>query len=247
MGALFLNPTFTTRDNIRIVGLAQPFRRGGELDGPAVWRRFRPFVERIPNRVGAHTFGINEVVDMAAGDLVYAPAVEVSEFDDLPDGLFGKVLEGGRFAIFAFPLAGGDIGAEFRRAYDFIYARGRRKPVPPARPVRSRSLRRAFPPGDAERRSLNLGCRWRKQDCAPTCLARIGENLSVPSLTNSTKNKLATPANRRTSRGPGPVRKNRAGGTGPRIVASRRPGRHSRCYRILKRNRKRCSLVTTNY
>ena len=116
-----LTPTFTTRPDIPVVGLAQPFRRGGDLDGPAVWRRFRPFMEQIPNRVGAHTFGLNEVVDMAAGDLVYAPAVEVSELGDLVDGLFGKTLEGGRFAVFAFPLSGGDIGTDFRRVYDFIY------------------------------------------------------------------------------------------------------------------------------
>ncbi len=116
-----MHPTFTTRGDIRIVGLAQPFRKSEGLDGPAVWRRFRPFVERIPNRVGCHTYGLNEVVDMAAGELIYAPAVEVSEIGDLPDELFGKTLEGGHFAVFAFPLAGGDIGAEFRRAYDFIY------------------------------------------------------------------------------------------------------------------------------
>ena len=59
--------------------------------------------------------------------MIYAPAVEVSAIGDLPDELFGpgklfsRVLEGGRFAVFAFPLAGGDIGADFRRAYDFIY------------------------------------------------------------------------------------------------------------------------------
>ena len=116
-----MNPTFATRPDLPIVGLAQPFRRGEGLDGPAVWRRFRPFVEHIPNRVGTHTFGLNEVVDMEAGELIYAPAVEVSEIGDLPDELFGKVLEGGLFAVFAFPLVGDDIGAEFRRAYDFIY------------------------------------------------------------------------------------------------------------------------------
>ena len=116
-----LTPTFTTRADIPIVGLAQPFKKSEGLDGPAVWRRFRPFVERIPNRVGDHTFGLNEVVDIDVGELIYAPAVEVSAIGDLPDELFGKILEGGRFAVFAFPLAGGDIGADFRRAYDFIY------------------------------------------------------------------------------------------------------------------------------
>ena len=116
-----MKPTFTTRGDIAVVGLAQPFRKSEGVDGPAVWRRFRPFVERIPNRAGSHTFGLNEVVDLEAGELVYAPAVEVSAIGDLPDELFGKILEGGRFAVFAFPLAGGDIGAEFRRVYDFIY------------------------------------------------------------------------------------------------------------------------------
>jgi len=116
-----LTPTFTTCPDIRIVGLAQPFRKSEGLDGPTVWRRFRPFVEQIPNRVGSHTYGLNEVVDMDAGELIYAPAVEVSEIGDLPGELFGKTLEGGRFAMFAVPLSGGDIGAEFRRAYDFIY------------------------------------------------------------------------------------------------------------------------------
>ena len=50
-----LTPTFTTRADIPIVGLAQPFKKSEGLDGPAVWRRFRPFVERIPNRVGDRT------------------------------------------------------------------------------------------------------------------------------------------------------------------------------------------------
>ena len=116
-----MQPTFTTRRDIAVVGLAQPFRKSERVDGPAVRRRFRPFMERIPNRVGDHTFGLNEVVDIDVGELIYAPAVEVSAIGELPDELFGKILEGGRFAVFAFPLAGGDIGAEFRGAYDFIY------------------------------------------------------------------------------------------------------------------------------
>ena len=94
-----MHPTFTTRRDIAVVGLAQPFRKSEGVDGPAVWRRFRPFLGHIPNRVGDHTFGLNEVVDMEAGELVYAPAVEVSAIGELPDELFGKMLEGGRFAV----------------------------------------------------------------------------------------------------------------------------------------------------
>ena len=53
-----MQPTFTTRRDIAVVGLAQPFRKSERVDGPAVRRRFRPFMERIPNRVGDHTFGL---------------------------------------------------------------------------------------------------------------------------------------------------------------------------------------------
>ncbi len=122
-----LQPVFATRGDLTVVGLAQPFRRSEGLDRPAVRRRFEPFIGRIPDRIGTHTLGINEVVDMAAGDRLYAAAVEVREFGGLPDGLFGRenpyyrALEGGRFAIFPVPLAGGDISAELRRAGDFIY------------------------------------------------------------------------------------------------------------------------------
>ena len=176
-----MRPTFTTRSDIPIVGLAQPFRKSEGVDGPAVWRRFRPFADRIPNRVGSHTLGLNEVVDMEAGELIYAPAVEVSAIGDLPDELFGpgklfsRVLEGGRFAVFAFPLAGGDIGADFRRAYDFIYGEwAQQKWRLPARPVRFRTLRRALRPGDAERRGRNLGAGGIAPRCVPFDKLRAG-------------------------------------------------------------------------
>ena len=122
-----LQPVFATRGDLTVVGLAQPYRRSDAFDRLAVRRRFEPFIGRIPDRIGTHPLGINEVLDMAAGDRFYAPAVEVREFGGLPDGLFGpenpycRVLEGGRFAIFPVPLAGGDVSAELRRACDFIY------------------------------------------------------------------------------------------------------------------------------
>ena len=123
-----MQPTFVERGDIKVAGLAQPFKAKEGVDGPSVWRRFRPLIEQIPHRVGTHTFGLSEVVDKAAGDHVYAPAVEVSELGDANDlaalerrGLFGKELKGGTFAVFTHKLTSPDIGRQMRDAYHYIY------------------------------------------------------------------------------------------------------------------------------
>ena len=123
-----MEPTFVERDDLKVVGLAQPFKAKEGVDGPSVWRRFRPLIEQIPHRVGNHTFGLSEVVDKALGDHVYAPAVEVSDLGDAAElaalekiGLFGKELKGGTFAVFTHTLSSPDIGKELRHAYHYIY------------------------------------------------------------------------------------------------------------------------------
>jgi len=124
--SLTMTPTYTERGDLTVVGLAQPFNvKDGGTDGPAVWRRFHPFIHGIAHRVNRHTLGISEVVDHDAGDFLYSPAVEVSEAPDasgeLPDELFTKVLKGGRFAVFTVKLTSPDIGGEIRQAYQYIY------------------------------------------------------------------------------------------------------------------------------
>lgn len=120
-----MEPTFVERSDIKVVGLAQPFKVKEGVDGPSVWRRFRPLIEQIPHRVGSHTFGLGEVVDKAAGHHVYAPAVEVSDLGDPAAletlGLFGKELKGGTFAVFTHKLTSPDIGRQMRDAYHYIY------------------------------------------------------------------------------------------------------------------------------
>ena len=115
-------PDCRERDDITVVGLAQPFNvNKGDVDGPAVWRRFAPHMDQIANRLGTHALGVCEVVDQKAGDFVYSPAVEVSAVTDLHDDLFAKVLKGGRFAVFNVKLTNSDIAAEIRRTYQYIY------------------------------------------------------------------------------------------------------------------------------
>ena len=116
-----MEPTFTEREDIPVVGLSSTVQAGQSSDGPGQWRRFRSYVEKIKHRRGKDYLGVVEVVDKAAGTFRYSPAVEVSHIEDVPDGLTAKTLSGGRFAVFTHRLASRDIGGELRRTFGYIY------------------------------------------------------------------------------------------------------------------------------
>ncbi len=118
---LTMEPTFTERDDIAFVGLRQDVDAKQGVDGPGVWRRFRPMIEKIPHRRGTHALGVIEVIDKEAGAFAYSAAVEVERIADPPQGLTGKTLPGGRFAVFTHRLASCDIGGELKRTFGYIY------------------------------------------------------------------------------------------------------------------------------
>lgn len=116
-----MEPTYTERGDIKLVGLCEgPYIRAG-VDGPGLWRRFRPFIDAVPHRRGTHTLGAIEVLDKTAGAFAYTAAVEVSRIAAVPKGLVAKTLPGGRFAVFTHKLATRDIGGELRRTFGYIY------------------------------------------------------------------------------------------------------------------------------
>lgn len=118
---LTMTPRFEERGDINFVGLREDSAPRAGVDGPGVWRRFRPHIEKIPHRRGTHTLGVIEVLDRSAGAIAYTAAVEVERIGKLPRDLYGKTLTGGRFAVFTHKLASRDIGGELRRTFGFIY------------------------------------------------------------------------------------------------------------------------------
>jgi AraC family transcriptional regulator len=118
---LTMTPQFKEHGNITFVGLREDAAPKVAVDGPSVWRRFRPLIDKIPHRRGTHTLGVIEVIDKDAGAFAYSAAVEVERIGKLPPGLTGKTLPGGRFAVFTHKLASRDIGGELRRTFGYIY------------------------------------------------------------------------------------------------------------------------------
>lgn len=116
-----MQPTFTERGDIHIVGLREPVDKEAGGDGTPVWRAFRSRIGDIRHRTGCHAYGVVEVGDKVAGEFAYWAGVEVDRTDDVPDGLTSITLTGGRFAVFTVKLAGGDIGAELKRTFKYIY------------------------------------------------------------------------------------------------------------------------------
>lgn len=116
-----MEPKFKERGDINFVGLRQDVEPGKSADGPGVWRRLRPSIGKIPHRRGAHALGLVEVIDKDSGVFAYSAGVEVDRIADVPPGLTGKTLAGGRFAVFTHKLASSDIGAELRRSFGYIY------------------------------------------------------------------------------------------------------------------------------
>jgi AraC family transcriptional regulator len=119
--AITMEPTYIERGDIAFVGLREDVDAKQGSDGPGLWRRFWPLASRISHRrPGA--LGVIEAVDREAGAFAYWAAVEVEQIDAVPEGLAGKTLEGGRFAVFTHTLKSPDIGGELRRTFQYIYS-----------------------------------------------------------------------------------------------------------------------------
>lgn len=116
-----MEPKYTERGDIHVVGLREQPDPGKRADGPGLWRRFRPLMDKIPHRQGTHNLGVVEVIDKDAGAFAYSAAIEVERIADVPEGLAAKTLAGGRFAVFTHRLASRDIGGELTRSFGYIY------------------------------------------------------------------------------------------------------------------------------
>ena len=119
-----MEPQIVEKPALKAIGMADRFTLATQPEIPGLWRRFVARRAEIPAVVGDHGLGLCIDVDDDENEdaFVYAPAVEVTSLDKVPDGMQPFDLGPGTYAVFTVPLAGAEpIGKEIGRAFRFIW------------------------------------------------------------------------------------------------------------------------------
>ena len=98
---LSMEPQIITRPAMKLVGIAQQYD-SSDLSLPRLWSAFRPYRDKIKNRIGDESFGIYESYE-EDGDEVkfsYVCSAPVANFDDIPEGMTARELPEQMYAKF---------------------------------------------------------------------------------------------------------------------------------------------------
>jgi len=98
---LSMEPEIVTRSEVKVVGIARQYLEE-DLEIETLWSAFRPSLSQITNRVGTNAFGIYEEYCEIEGSVgfSYICSVEVTDFDDVPDGMITRVIPENLYAAF---------------------------------------------------------------------------------------------------------------------------------------------------
>lgn len=103
-----MDPEIIQQSKMKIVGVANQYD-DGDLSLPKLWSAFRPYKDKISNRVGSDFFGIYENYEEAdeKTTFIYICAAQVANFDNVPQGMITRELEAQTYARFTHigPLA----------------------------------------------------------------------------------------------------------------------------------------------
>ena len=94
-------PEIITRPGMKVVGMAHNFV-DRDLSLKEVWSGFKPEMDGVPNRVGKLGFGIYEAYYEAGEEVgfTYWCAVEVNNFDEVPEGFQAREIPEQQYAVF---------------------------------------------------------------------------------------------------------------------------------------------------
>jgi AraC family transcriptional regulator len=93
-------PRFENGRMLLIAGLGERYTFETNHGIPRQWERFLPYLGTIPGQVGRTAYGVCCNGD-GAGNFDYIAGVEVSSFDDMPDGFSRVRIPAQRYAVFS--------------------------------------------------------------------------------------------------------------------------------------------------
>lgn len=93
-------PRIEDKPAMEIAGLSAHFDPSDTTRIPALWRRFAPYIGRVPGQVGHASYGVMYIDD--AGEMAYLSGIEVAEGITLPTGFVQLRVPSGRYAVFLY-------------------------------------------------------------------------------------------------------------------------------------------------
>ncbi len=85
---------------------------------PKLWEDFMKRAGEIKNRVGDIWYGVSEELSKDECTFASMACVEVSDLDNIPDGMTGKVVPASRYAVFEHKGKAQDLTATYGRIYE---------------------------------------------------------------------------------------------------------------------------------
>jgi AraC family transcriptional regulator len=110
-----MEPRIVKREAFSVVGMhCRGRNQGGEI--PEMWREFGPRVPEIKNIVeDSVAYGISDNMDPDTGEFDYVAGFEVSDAQEVPEGMVHWQVPGGRYAVFRTTLP--NLGETFKYVY----------------------------------------------------------------------------------------------------------------------------------
>ncbi|BBM00928.1 GyrI-like domain-containing protein [Microbulbifer sp. GL-2] len=98
---LSMEPQIISRPVMQLVGVAQEYDHEN-LSLPKLWSAFRPYRDKIPNRISDESFGIYECYEEAADEIRfnYICCTPVAELTHVPEGMVARELPEQLYAKF---------------------------------------------------------------------------------------------------------------------------------------------------
>lgn len=133
-GSVYMKYEIVERKEIKLVGIKERVFFSKENTIPKIWGKFFLEIDKIQNKVGKNCYGVafnmeiksevsNEITTKSIEEFDEMVCVEVSSFDNVPEGMITKTISPQKYLVFTYkgnPSAE-DFPRKIAKTYDYLY------------------------------------------------------------------------------------------------------------------------------
>lgn len=125
-GGIEMDIKIEEKGELKIVGLLERINMPNNTI-PQLWDKFMKRMSEIKNIKGNGSYGIAENMSESSDGVSFDEivGVEVSSFEDIPEGMVAKVIKPQKYAVFTHKgeLFGADGSSKLHKSYDYVYSK----------------------------------------------------------------------------------------------------------------------------